>query len=54
VTKDLYIEFLIEEIKSLRSVLSEWQDDCDFNEYVQWVKAEALREVRNHLIVEDD
>ena len=38
---------LEQEIEALRSVLSEW--DCDKMEYLQMHKAEAIRELFNHI-----
>jgi hypothetical protein len=37
------------EIAALRSVLSEYGTESDHSCYTQWIKAEALNELRNHL-----
>jgi hypothetical protein len=43
----LYVLLLEAEIEALRSVLSEWE--YDKRPFGQWQKAEAVRELKNHL-----
>ena len=45
---NFYIKVLELEIEALRSVLSEW--DIDLSQFTQWHKAEALAELKNHLV----
>jgi hypothetical protein len=42
-----YLKLLELEIEALRSVLSEY--DEEHSQYAQWIKAEAIKELKNSL-----
>lgn len=46
--KDLKIKLLQMEIDALRSVISEFNQE-DLNCYTQWLKAEAISNLLNHI-----
>lgn len=44
-----WVNLLTLEVEALRSVLSEYGSPSDHRCYVQWVKAEAINELKNSL-----